>query len=217
VWVETGDERTPWALEDASVLAARHPYTFYKPSAQAIERLQPGDIVKLIFTFTAVDAPVSAERMWVIINSVNGGQFVGALDNDPFHIKGLVAGDRIEFDSRHIVQVSIDDPVPDPTGPYWARCFVTNRVLKDGHPVGYLYREKPAADDPDDDSGWRILSGDESDAYMDDPANTSYVALGAVLRRDDSILELLTISAPCAFVREGPTGEYRRLEPPDAD
>jgi uncharacterized protein YegJ (DUF2314 family) len=212
--VQTTDGKTPWVLDDASELAARYPYTFYKPSPQAIARLKAGDLVKLIFSFQQEDAPVRAERMWVIIKAIDGDGFSGALDNDPLHIQGLVAGDRIEFDSRHIIDVSIDDPVPDPTGPYWARCFVTNRVLQDRQPIGYLYREKPDAD-KSDDSGWRIFCGDESDEYMDDPANISYVALGAILTQDDSILELLSIAPPCAFSRDDGTDYYHRVEPPE--
>jgi hypothetical protein len=44
--------------------------------------------------------------------------------------------------------------------------IVSNRVMRDGLPVGYLYREQP---DSPEDSGWRVFSGDESADYADDP------------------------------------------------
>ena len=50
------------------------------------------------------------------------------------------------------------------------RCFVTNNILYEGRPVGYLYREEP---DYEDDSGWRITTGTETDEYMNDSGNSS--------------------------------------------
>ena len=82
---------------------------------------------------------------------------------------------------------------------YLPRCFVTSRVLRDGERIGYLYREEP---DEGGDSGWRIMAGDESDAYMDDADNTAYVSLGAVLNCDDSILPLLDAPVGSAFGRD---------------
>jgi hypothetical protein len=206
------DGKTAWSLEDAAEVAARAPYTFYRPSAAALARLEPGNLVKLIFRFDPEDPKQpAAERMWVKITSVNGDRFAGVLDNDPVCIKGLAAGDRIAFSSRHIINTDLKDPVADPTGPYNVRCFVTKRVLKERRPIGYFYREEP---DSDKDSGWRILCGDETDDYLDEPGNIEYVALGAVLNIDDSILELLAAPAPCAFLRDPVGGEFRRVEPP---
>jgi hypothetical protein len=49
-------------------------------------------------------------------------------------------------------------------------CFASDRITVDGKPVGFMYREEG---DSDLDSGWRFLAGDESDDYLDDPANLS--------------------------------------------
>ena len=49
-------------------------------------------------------------------------------------------------------------------------CFATDRILVDGCRVGYCYREEPEEGDENWDSGWRFTAGDESDSYMDDPA-----------------------------------------------
>ena len=46
------------------------------------------------------------------------------------------------------------------------RCIVTNTVAEQGEPVGFLYREAPVFEN---DSGWRIFSGDETDEYTDNP------------------------------------------------
>ena len=192
--------KNSWWLSDAQAIADANPYTFYKPSPQSIALLQPGDGAKLIFRFDSDDpeAP-SAERMWVEIDDVSHGQFRGRLDNEPAYIKGLECGESVSFEPKHIIQISIDDPVPDPTAKYASRCFVTRKVLYEGAAVGYLYREEP---DNDEDSGWRIMAGDESQEYMDETDNISWVSLGAVLREDDSFLDLL----------EAPVGSFFELD-----
>lgn len=205
----TTDQSPSWHLDDAAIIAAENPYTFYKPSAAAIALLRAGDHAKLIFMFESQDPQAPrAEGMWVRITFVEKNRFRGELDNDPFYIQDLKCGDPVEFEARHVIQTSVADPHPDPTAQYWPRCFVTRRVLEDGAPTGYLYREPS---DGEDDSGWRITAGDETDDYMEDAANSAYVSLGAVLSKDDSFRDLLTTPAPCAFVR-GATGRFESID-----
>lgn len=188
-----------WDLEDAQKIADQFPYTFYKPSREVISLLKVGNFAKLIFGFKSDDSEAPrAERMWVKITDVTDGRFTGYLDNDPAYIKDLKYKDPVEFLACHIIDTDLDDPVPSVTEKYIKRCFVTHNILYDGRPVGYLYREEP---DRDDDSGWRFTAGDETDEYMEDSNNFSYVSLGAVLREDDSILPLLEREAYVAFIR----------------
>lgn len=198
-----------WELEDASRIAQEHPYTFYKPSHEVVSLLQVGNLAKLIFKFDSPDpAAPRAERMWVIIKEVCGSKFVGLLDNYPKFIKDLKYQDTIEFFECHIIDTDIKDPVPSITDNYIKRCFVTNNILYDRQQVGYLYREDP---DREDDSGWRFTTGSESDEYMEDSDNLSYVSLGAVLSVDDSITALLGRESGVAFAR-GENGEFIELE-----
>ena len=178
-----------WNLDDAQKIADEFPYTFYKPSKKVVSLLEPGNQAKLIFEFESDDPEAPrAERMWVEITEVNVDGFVGYLDNHPAYIKDLKYKDRIVFQECNIIDTDIKDPVPPITEKYIKRCFVTNNILYEGEKVGYLYREEP---DYDDDSGWRITTGTESEEYMDDSNNSSYVSLGAVLGEDDSIVHLL--------------------------
>ncbi|MFW3001145.1 DUF2185 domain-containing protein [Pseudomonas aeruginosa] len=74
-----------------------------------------------------------------------------------------------------------------------------SRPLQDeGKAVGYLYREAP---EEENDSGWRLMAGDESDDYMNTAGTTAYVSLGSVLNADDSILPLLDAPPGRAFER----------------
>jgi len=201
--------RKSWKLENAQAIADEYPYTFYKPSKEVVSKLQSGNQAKLIFEFDSQDPEAPrAERMWVEITNVTEHGFSGYLDNQPEYIQDLKYKDPIEFQSCHIIDTDLDDPVPSITDKYIKRCFVTNNILYEGKPVGYLYREEP---DYDDDSGWRITTGHESGEYMDDSNNASYVSLGAVLREDDSFVALLEHKSGVAFVK-GTDGNFIELD-----
>lgn len=186
-----------WRLEDAAKRAREAKYTFYKAGESEIAKIKRGENVKLIFAFDDDNTDgATAERMWVIVDEIDGGGgFVGRLDNEPRWIRDLAPGDRIEFRDIHIINTEHDDQ-NNIIEKYLPRCFVTNRILKGGEKVGYLYREDP---DNERDSGWRLMVGDESQDYIDDSGNISYVSLGAVLNMDDSIIHLLEFPSGSAF------------------
>lgn len=199
-----------WHLADAAELAARHPYTFYKSPPEAIAQVRPGEVVKLIFAFHSDDphAP-GAERMWVLVDTLEPhGRFTGKLDNMPGYIQDLQAKDPVAFEARHIINTQHDDD-DNLVNRYAGLCFVTKRVLEDGAPVGYLYREEP---DNDDDSGWRFTANDESDDYMHDSANVALVSLGAVLSVDDRFIKLLDAPAGAAFAFDRNTQAFVAVE-----
>ncbi|GIV97238.1 MAG: hypothetical protein KatS3mg057_1895 [Herpetosiphonaceae bacterium] len=178
-----------WWLELVEDRRRNSPYTFYVPSKKVLDKLAVGDFAKLIFAFESDDprAP-SAERMWVQIERVDGNEFIGRLDNKPLYLKSIAYGEKVRFNHSHIIDTNLYDPESQDFDTYILRCLVTNRVLYDGERVGYLYREEPESEN---DSGWRIMAGDETDEYMDNLDHVSYVSLGAVLNRDDSFRDLL--------------------------
>ncbi len=198
-----------WWLEDADSIANENPYTFYKTPRELIEKISPGETVKLIFQFESDDPEAPrAERMWVIVKEVMGnGIFKGVLDNEPYHIKDLKIGDHIEFSACNIINSDHDDN-NNLVERYLKRCFVTKKILDDGYRVGYLYREEP---DNEKDSGWRITSNTETDEYMDNSENIAFVSLGLVLNKDDSFIRLLDSPAGSAYVRNSVSGEFEEV------
>ena len=72
-------------------------------------------------------------------------------------------------------------------------CLVTNRIIKDGKKIGYMYREQPY--DMFDDSGWRFFSGDEDEEYIKEAENSTIHTIEEILKIDESIKEYL--DAPC--------------------
>jgi hypothetical protein len=199
-----------WRLENADDIAAANKYTFFKSPPEAIALVRPGDTVKLIFVFDSADPEAPhAERMWVLVDKVEAdGRFLGRLDNAPAWIKDLQYGDEVAFDACHIIN-SPHDSDDNIVERYIKRCFVTQRILRDGAKVGYLYREEP---DNDKDSGWRLTANDESDEYMDDADNIAFVSLGRVLSNDDSFIDLLDAPVGAAFARDMRTGAFVQLE-----
>ena len=193
-----------WHLENAADIATRNPYTFFKPSAASIALVQPGEVVKLIFGYISTEGDLPGvpgqERLWVEVSSADGaGSFTGKLDGSPEHIADLIEGDLIEFNDAHIVETQHAE-AGSLVSKYAAYCIVTKRVLLEGAKVGFLYRDPS---ERDDDSGWCITAGDESEEYMDNPGNAFYVPLGAVLNRDDSIIDLLESKVGSHFMRGG--------------
>lgn len=81
--------------------------------------------------------------------------------------------------------------------------FASDRMVVDGAKVGYMYREAP---DHGSDSGWRFLAGDESDEYMDNPANFGIYALNIIANYDTEVLPLLNTPPGNAFVRDPASG-----------
>lgn len=159
--------------------------------------------------------------MWVIVEKRDGESFTGALDNDPSDMPQLLAGDPINFEAHHIIQILWNDPEKGDQfereeKQVWDRCFVDDCVLYEGVPVEYLYREKPDLGGEEDkypDSGWRIR-GDARDVTDEEMEmrDASYIAIGKVLNEDDSWLHLIESPIGAAFMRNFETGEYEPVD-----
>ena len=184
-----------WYLVDSEKRAKANKYTFYKPTRMITDQLTVGDLVKMTFEFESTnDDHPGGERMWVQITEIKNGKFKGILDNHPFYLHELYADDEISFEHKHIIDHQLDISEPNLVDKYFDRCFITSKVLYENQSVNYLYREEPMESDDErdyEDSGWRIMAGDESDEYMDDSAHIHLVSLGAVLNCDDSFIHLL--------------------------
>jgi uncharacterized protein YegJ (DUF2314 family) len=204
-----------WTLRDAEQAARENKYTFYKPSKEITNHLKIGNLAKLTFEFeSSNEEHPSAERMWVIITEINAEKFKGTLDNHPFYIHDLYAGDEINFEHKHIIDHDLDMTEPNLVDKYYNRCIVTSKVLYDNAPINWIYREEPQPSEDDRDyidTGWRIFSGDETEEYLDNPDNACLVSLGAVLSRDDSFIDLLDSEIGSKFERQS-NGKFKKVE-----
>ena len=98
--------RTGWTLADAVQKHAAAPDTFRIPSDEATAAVQVGDRVKLVIE----PETGLAERVWVSVTTVGEESLEGTLASDPAELRGLHAGDPVQFERRHIVAISSRGP-----------------------------------------------------------------------------------------------------------
>ena len=88
--------------------------------------------------------------------------------------------------------------------PEMGGCFATDKITVEGMKVGYMYREQSNVDS---DSGWRFFSGTESQAYVDNPGNTSFFSVNTIANYDPAIIPYLDSSIGSELERrEGAKG-----------
>jgi hypothetical protein len=211
-----------YTLDDPRPIAREAPYTFHLPSEAELNALKSGDHVKLMFNGHPPGRQWAVERMWVEIVEISASGLVGMLDNDPFDMPQLRHGDRVAFQSYHTIDIGWADPAvgeafATPEKQIWERCFVDKHVLDGDARVGYVYRETPDMTEEGDkfpDSGWRIRADETGLPEGEIEARgATYVAIGAVLNKDDSWLHLLSEPTGSAFIRDAETGLFTPTEP----
>lgn len=183
-----------WTLDNAEVLHARHPKSFFIPSPERRRHLRSDDFVRLIF-LVGGDKPEgpSGERMWLTnIRSQDGGRYIGTLTNQPVAIEDLAQGDEIEFGPENVIAVEDPDAIPDHLVAFAARRLIEDETLI----PGYVYH------DPADlnlrpsrsgrrASGWGLLVGDETDEQLSDSSQVLMPSLGWLAERYPSFGELV--------------------------
>lgn len=84
--------------------------------------------------------------------------------------------------------------------------MVSDHILVDGLPVGYMYRQAP---EHEVDSGWTFMSGRESQEYADDPDNWAICELNTVANYDRAIIPYLQSPIGTRLDRVPETAEFQ--------
>lgn len=87
--------------------------------------------------------------------------------------------------------------------------IVTNLISQDGHQVGFMYREEQF---DEEDSGWRFLSGTESEEYLDVPENSKAFSVNAIANHDPAIIPYLHNKPGTAWERIEGTDKFSLYE-----
>ena len=193
-----------YEILDPRPMRAEHPYTFFLPTAGEIDRLQPGDLVKLMFSDLSTDER-GVERMWVEMTQRSADHWIGKLDNTPLDMPQLKLGQRVGFRPWQIIQVAPERRSGDGPREYWQRCYVDPLVLSSERRIHYLERVEPLPlreGDKDFDSGWRIFGSGSHAGGMSFEPDMRYVALGVALNVDDGWLPLIDEPVGSAFRRD---------------
>ncbi|MDE2593438.1 MAG: DUF2185 domain-containing protein [Burkholderiales bacterium] len=85
-------------------------------------------------------------------------------------------------------------------------CMATDKIAVQGLPVRFMYREQPVHAS---DSGWRFLSGLESDAYMENANNQGAHDVNYVANVDPSVIPFLTAPIGSAFEKTDEGGDFQ--------
>ncbi len=214
-----------YEIDDPRPIAKNAPYTFYLPPIDHLEELSSGDLVKLIFISKPPGLNHGAERMWVKIVNRQNNVISGLLNNQPYDMPQLSQGDEIQFRDFNIIDIEwassenrpeLNSLSNEKEKQRWERCFVDDCVLYEGITVQYIYREEPDMSQDGDkysDSGWRIRGNvNEMTDEQYENGKGSYVALGAVLNRDDSWIHLIDSPFKTAFIKNEKTGQFEPTE-----
>jgi hypothetical protein len=84
-------------------------------------------------------------------------------------------------------------------------------ITVDGHKVGYMYREES---DNDVDGGWRFMSGQEPQEYMDNPDKHGVYDVNTIANYDPEIIPYLNAPVGTAFERDRESGKFVKIEGP---
>jgi hypothetical protein len=93
-------------------------------------------------------------------------------------------------------------------------CIATDHIVVEGKRVGFMYREKPR---DEIDSGWHFFSGEESQGYVDMPANMAIYDVNTIANYDPSIIPLLDAPVGSAFGRNGDGAFCPEVMPSEPD
>ncbi|MCR5867738.1 DUF2185 domain-containing protein [Aquincola sp. J276] len=87
-------------------------------------------------------------------------------------------------------------------------CVATEVITTRQKSVGYAYRDKPVSPA---DSGWRFLSGSESEQYMDQPSHYVTCVLADFVREHPEVAPLLAHPVGSAFARTKAGGSFEAV------
>ncbi|MDR0390273.1 MAG: DUF2185 domain-containing protein [Planctomycetaceae bacterium] len=82
-------------------------------------------------------------------------------------------------------------------------CYASDMITVESFKVGFLYRQEPEFEG---DSGWRFLTGFETDQYMDNNNNFAKFDVNWIVNCDPEILPYLDKPVGSAFGRDPSKG-----------
>ena len=87
-------------------------------------------------------------------------------------------------------------------------CMATDKITVDGELVDYMYRDQP---DFKNDSGWRFLSGTETQEYVDNPDKWAIYNTNTIANYDAAIIPYLDFPIGTELERVKGTDLFREI------
>jgi hypothetical protein len=92
--------------------------------------------------------------------------------------------------------------------PATGNCVISNTIIE-GSKVGFMYREEP---EDGTDSGWRFLSGSETQQYVNNPKNSKICDISVISELDPAIVPYLHLPFETELERIEATENFRIIE-----
>lgn len=165
-------KKNEYTLENIGDQNRYNPRHFLIPTDTEINSLKVGDTVRLIFKMSkSQNNGCRAERMWVTITKINNNKYVGTLNNQPYYLKTINAGDEISFLKENIATV-LNHGISKFDENKFA--IITKKALEKRE-INWIRKSEDI--DNEQDSGWQLFYGDEDEAYLNNSSNSTIIAL----------------------------------------
>ena len=87
-------------------------------------------------------------------------------------------------------------------------CIASDKITVEGMAVGFMYREEPESAE---DSGWRFLSGDETEEYVENRNNSMIFDVNTIANYDAAIVPYLSSPVGSELERASNSNEFEPL------
>ncbi len=87
--------------------------------------------------------------------------------------------------------------------------FATKMITEEGAPVALMFREEP---EDEEDSGWRFLSGFETQEYLADPECGGFYDVNDIANCDEEIVPFLDAPIGATFARNEDTNLFEEVD-----
>lgn len=95
--------------------------------------------------------------------------------------------------------------------PPMGSCMASDKIMVEGELIGFMYRAEPTLSH---DSGWRFLSGTETQVYADDPQNWAFYHVNTVVNYDPAVIPYLDLPIGTELERIQNTSSFRNVSAP---
>ncbi len=183
-----------WQLNDFSKLTNRERFfqqSCYNKEIQMLEK-EDSCLVEIFNTSN----PSKVWQVWATITSISDNTYTGFLDDDEYLESPLIPAffkelDAIEFTQNHIKCI-IDKSATKPKW-FYKECWVSSLAI-DNWKIGYMKKYEPLKENKllrKSDSGWCFYEGSEDLDFLRNPRNFLRAELGALLKIDEGLEEIL--------------------------
>lgn len=88
-------------------------------------------------------------------------------------------------------------------------CIASDKITVEGLKVGFMYREEPESPE---DSGWRFLSGEETEEYVENMNNSMIFDVNTIANYDAAIVPYLDLPTGSEMERINDTEEFKSFD-----